>query len=73
MKDVDIYIAGALTLSVCSSLTPEETLKRVNAEHPAGTELGWRMSKNEKFATGGPNPCLCERNPETHKHYLMDC
>jgi hypothetical protein len=71
IKEVDIYCIGPLSCSVCSSLSPEETVKRVNELHPSGTTNGWVIS-DEKFKTGQDNPCPCDQHPETHKHYYLE-
>lgn len=73
MKDVTIYKWGLHHLSVCSSLSPEETVERVNSMHITGIMAKWQMSEDKKFATGETNPCPCENHPETHKHYLLKC
>lgn len=72
VKDFEAYSVGPLVASVCSSLSPEETEKRMNAERPLLDEMRWSISEDESFATGQPNPCACNRLPDTHKHYLMD-
>lgn len=72
MKDFEVYSNGLIHCSVCSSLSLEETVRRTNLENPTGTSSKWELH-NEKFRTGQPNPCPCNDNPETHKHYLMVC
>jgi hypothetical protein len=72
VKEVDIYYIGPLSCSVCSSLSPEETIKRVNELHPSGTTNGWVISDQEKFASGEPHPCPCQDHPDTHKHYYLE-
>jgi hypothetical protein len=72
VKEVDIYCIGPLSCSVCSSLSPEETVTRVNELHPSGTKKGWVISNQEKFASGEPHPCHCQDHPETHKHYYLE-
>jgi hypothetical protein len=63
---------GILYCSVCSTLSPEETTAKLNEEHPTGISSGWKLA-GESFVSGEPNPCPCERHPETHKHYLFIC
>jgi hypothetical protein len=70
---VDLYCIGILSLSVCSRLSPEETVKRVNAIHPCGTTLGWVLSGDKTFKDGSPHPGSCEEKPQTHKHYYLIC
>jgi hypothetical protein len=71
MKDFNAYSVGPLSASVCSSLGPEETVKRMNEEHPTGIDSPWSISKETHFRTGQPNPCFCEESPTTHMHYLL--
>lgn len=71
MKEFDAYSVGPLSASVCSSLGPEETVKRMNEEYPTGIESPWSLAKDTHFKTGQPNPCFCEQNPSTHMHYLL--
>ena len=72
-QDFEAYSIGPFCASVCSSLTPDETVARMNVMHPSGTRNGWMLSDDKTFRQGGPNPGPCERNPETHKHYLLNC
>ncbi len=72
-KDFDVYSTGIYCASVCSALSIKETTRRLNAEHPTGITSDWHPSEDTHFRTGQPNPCPCERNPETHKHYLFNC
>ena len=71
-RDFEIYSDGLVYISVCSNLGLDETLRRVNIEHPTGISSKWRLS-SEGFRTGEPNPCACDTDPETHKHYLFSC
>lgn len=73
MKDFEVYSLGLVAASVCSSLSLEETKKRLNEEHPTGIESQWELSKDKQFRGGQPNPCPCDQHPETHKHYLFNC
>ena len=70
--DFLIYAEGLVSASVCSSLPQEEVEKRMAAQM-CGTASGWVLSKAPTFRQGQPNPCPCERNPATHKHYLFEC
>lgn len=72
-KDFEAYSVGIIHASVCSSLSPEETVERANAELPTGISSKWSLSKEPAFADGQLNPCPCVDNPETHKHYLLVC
>ena len=67
------YAIGFVSASVCSSLPIEETTERLNAEHPTGISSRWQLSDEPTFSGGEPNPCACNRWPDTHKHYLFEC
>jgi hypothetical protein len=71
--DFVMYSIGFVHASVCSNLPPEEVVARANHEHHPGTMNGWTLSADTHFHGGAPNPCPCDRHPETHKHYLLDC
>lgn len=66
--DLVIYAMGALSMSVCSRLSPEETVARVN-EKMCGITT-WGLDPAPTFSGGQPNPCPCERD-ETRTHYLL--
>lgn len=74
-REFTVYAAGVCGASVCTSLADRDEIEqRMNAEHPSGTESGWKIS-DEDFARPepAPNPSPCEHSPSTHKHYLMEC
>lgn len=75
MEDVIIYSTGIVACSVCASndLSPEQVEEEVNRISPTGISSNWRISEEETFKDGIPNPCPCEQNPETRKHYLLHC
>ena len=62
---------GVCFATVCSSLGPEETAKRMKAI-PSGTRSGWELSE-ERFADDSANPCRCPKYPASHMHYLFTC
>ena len=70
-KHLVVYREGLFNTSVCSDLAQEEVVARM-ARRISGTTNGWTLSTNDHFATGQPNPCPCDKNPETHTHYLFD-
>ena len=70
--DFEAYSIGLGYASVCSSLSLAETTERLNLQHPTLISSPWTKA-DEKFKSGELNPCLCERNPSTHKHYLFVC
>lgn len=72
IKDFEIYSNGLGFCSVCSSLTQEETIRRVNVENTTGINSNWKILE-EKFNSGEPSPCPCNLYPKTHKHYLFSC
>lgn len=69
------YSVGPLSASVCAanSLSPEEVEKEFNRISPSGTTNGWQISADTHFKGGAPNPCPCDKFPETRKHYLFNC
>lgn len=74
-----VYSEGLCMASVCSSLPFEEVCKRMSIRH-TGLDWGWTPSTDKTFRDGGkpsdagkPNPCPCDRYPETHTHYLFSC
>ena len=73
VPEFDAYRVGVMMASVCSSLPLDATGRRLNAERPTGIPSPWQPSGDAAFRSGEPNPCPCERNPETHKHYLFEC
>ena len=70
-EDFTVYREGLFSASVCSSLPQSEVLERM-AARPCGTTAGWMLSDNPTFSGGEPNPCPCDQNPATHRHYLFD-
>jgi hypothetical protein len=71
--DFAAYSMGLIYASVCTSLSDDDATDRLNAEHPAGTVGGWTIASDPTFAAGEPNPCPCNRRPETHRHILFSC
>lgn len=66
-----VYADGLCYCSVCTNLPAEKVADRANAENPTGTRTRWELSE-DRFKTGEPNPCQCEKDPEC-KHYLLVC
>jgi len=75
MDKVIPYSIGPLSASVCAdnSLTPYEVVKEFNRVSPSGTTNGWQISSDTHFLHGQPNPCPCDKHPETRIHYLFEC
>lgn len=74
-KEVDVYAIGMCYMSVCAPIEFDiDAIELiVNMRHPTGIERKWTMSADSTFITGQPNPCPCDGNPLTKKHYLLDC
>lgn len=71
--DYVMYAQGLCRASICTSLPIEEALARANTlDHP-GTAQGWQMCADPAFHGGESNPCPCDTQPDTHKHYLLEC
>lgn len=71
-KDFIIYDDGLVSASVCSSLPQEEVEKRMKRVI-TGVTGGWRFANDGNFSSGEANPCPCNQQPKTHKHYLFHC
>ena len=69
-----VYREGPCYASVCSN-PPQAIVEARLRERREGLldDLVWKLSKDLVFATEEGNPHPCERNPETHTHYLFDC
>lgn len=72
--EVAVYAVGITSLSVCApaDLTIEQVTAEVNYVQPTGISSDWSHSAEPSFATGEPNPNLCERDPG-RRHYLFQC
>lgn len=62
---------GLCFATVCTPLLQAEVVARME-RRPCGTTPGWRFSR-EPFSDESLNPCPCDRDPETHRHYLFVC
>ena len=73
-EELIVYGNGLVECSVCTNVTDEKRIvELVNMKNPTGLSHGWIISKDPKFLSGESNPCPCNQNPKTHKHYLMMC
>jgi hypothetical protein len=72
-KDFKCYACGLCNASICTTLSAEEAVKRMNEESPTEIESQWQLSKEKTFENGYPNPCHCPDFPTTHMHYLLEC
>jgi hypothetical protein len=69
--ELTVYAEGLCYASVCTSL-PDEQADAMMANRPSGTRNGWQRSKDTHFHGGLPNPCPCERDPDTRRHILYE-
>lgn len=81
MNKVSVYSSGAGYCSVCApnDMSIEEITEQVNILNPTGIESKWKLSEDPTFhkkvdyVEPAPNPCPCDQQPETRKHYLFEC
>ena len=72
-EELEVYSNGLVHCSLCTNIKSKKRVEQmVNLKNPTGISSPWRISK-DNFRSGESNPCPCERKPETHKHYLMEC
>ena len=71
-NDFRILRRTLLAIQVCSSLSPDETAVRLNAEEPTGIDSPWSLADKEA-CKGAPNPVVCAECPTTHRHYVFTC
>lgn len=74
-EELVVYCNGLARCSVCTNIKDPRMIEfKTNIQNPTGLDSGgWKICKDPYFHTGQANPCPCERNPKTHKHYLMVC
>ncbi len=74
-KNIAVYALGFITCSVCApaAMTRDDVTEAVNTEEPTGTHARWQISSEPAFADAAPNPGPCNREPGSHRHYLMEC
>lgn len=74
LAPVVVYAEGLCFLSACvhNSVSSEDAERFVRMNHVAGTSNNWKLH-DEPFNTGEPNPCPCDKFPDTRKHYLFAC
>lgn len=68
---LNVYGRGLTHASVCTTLSVPDSIYLLNLQHP-GVPHWWTMAPI-KFGDGKPNPCACERSPDTHQHVLLTC
>ena len=72
---VMVYAEGLLSCSACApaSLDAPAVEAAVNAACPSGTRAGWQCSSDPVFAAGEPQPGPCNQQPESRRHWLLEC
>lgn len=75
VSEVVVYVEGLMACSACApvKLTREEVAAAVNVVNPTGVSSEWKVSSDTTFHTGHPMPSPCEREPETRRHWLLEC
>jgi hypothetical protein len=67
------YKIGLCFASVCAlDASPEEIEDSLNRSHPTGIASRWTISHDATFASGEPNPCVCNDDP-SRLHWLLSC
>jgi len=73
-EELEVYANGIVHCSICTNVEDRIRIEElVNQKNPTGIQSKWKISEAKTFRSGDPNPCLCEKKPKTHKHYLMVC
>lgn len=74
VAEIQVIREGMLDLQVCvpKGLTDKQVEAGVNEIHPAGTEHGWKIRKDEKLLAGHPYRNTCA-NDSTREHITFDC
>lgn len=72
--DIQIYARGLVACSACApeDATREAIEREVNIINPTGISSQWKISTDEKFASGEPMPNKCE-TARNKLHYLLTC
>lgn len=69
--DLSVFGEGLVYASVCTSLD-DAASDALMAQRLSGTDGGWKRSADPTFASGEPNPCPCERSPDSRRHILYE-
>lgn len=71
---VRVYALGVCSASACAPacLSAAGVAHAVNAMEPTGIDTPWEVA-GEPFATGEPNPCPCNTDPDGRRHWLLHC
>lgn len=72
-RQVQLYAVGLVCTSACApkDCTPGDVEFAANYHHPTGISSQWTVA-DEPFATGQPNPCVCNDDPG-RLHWLLTC
>jgi len=72
--DIKIYAEGLCHMSVCAAaeLKRKQVERAVNAESPTGISHPWRITE-KFFIDGKSNPCPCNVDSKTRRHWLLTC
>lgn len=86
MSDTEVeitpYAVGLVAASVCTNGTPEQAIAYMDEHHPTGMRHGWSRSSDgfalrdewgDVVGRHATNVMPCDRNPDTHTHYLLQC
>ena len=63
---------GLVYASLCTDEEDDAALRWLNQSNPTGLDHGWKISSDETFASGQPNPSPCEVS-EGFRHVLCEC
>lgn len=74
-EEIEVYAIGMCYMSVCAPVefTVDDIELIVNMRHPTSMDRKWMLSADAVYVYDRPNPCPCDANPLTKKHYLLDC
>ena len=71
--EFEAYGIGLCSASVCTSLSVDEAVVKMNEENPTGISSNWSLSADTHFHGGTyTNGCDCPDYPG-NKHYLLNC
>lgn len=76
VMEVEVYSRGIVHCSVCAppEMSGDEVASHVEYATPAGTDLGWQVSKDATFSDGVTlNGGIVECHNGKTRHWLLDC
>ena len=72
-KHFAVYTWGLVHLSCCTDVTDRAEIERLaNIDQPTGIASKWTIA-DEPFASGQPNGCPCNDEPDKYHHWLLSC